>query len=219
MVDNAERKIMDMIQAGQITAEEGLRLLNAMGGGLQANSKDNGEEIENAETAQLAESDLVFGEQKTHPQIPQEEMDRMKRLKRWWILPFGIGLLITTLGAIWMYSAYEANGFGFGFWLAWLPFLAGIFILAMSFQSSRSVWVHLRIQQKPGETPQKIAISLPMPISLTRWALSNFGHKIPGLRDQPVDQYSEILDGLSPEEPFYIHVDDDDGESVEIFIG
>jgi len=219
MVDNAERKIMDMIQQGQITAEEGLRLINAMGGGTQESNQENAEEFQSAENAAIAETDVICEESETYPRIPQEEMDRMKRLKRWWILPFGIGLLITTLGSIWMYSAYEANGFGFGFWLAWLPFLAGVFILAMSFQSSRSVWVHLRIQQKPGETPQRIALSLPMPISLTRWALSNFGHKIPGLRDQPVDQYSEILDGLSPEEPFYIHVDDDDGESVEIFIG
>lgn len=219
MVDNAERKIMDMVQEGQITAEEGLRLINAMGGGTQTGVQGDGEEIHAAEKAAITGSDVIFDKPDSYPQIPQEEMDRMKRLKRWWILPFGIGLLITTLGSIWMYSAYEANGFGFGFWLAWLPFLAGVFILAISFQSSRSVWVHLRIQQKPGETPQRIALSLPMPISLTRWALSNFGHKIPGLRDQPVDQYSEILDGLSAEEPFYIHVDDDDGESVEIFIG
>lgn len=219
MVDDAERKIMDMIQAGQITAEEGLRLINAMGGGSQDSNQEDAEEFQSAENAAIAETDVIFEEPEVYPRIPQEEMDRMKRLKRWWILPFGIGLLITTLGAIWMYSAYEANRFGFGFWLAWLPFLAGVFILAMSFQSSRSVWVHLRIQQKPGETPQRIALSLPMPISLTRWALSNFGHKIPGLRDQPVDQYSEILDGLSAEEPFYIHVNDDDGESVEIFIG
>ena len=31
MSSQAERKIFDMIEAGQITAEEGLRLINAMG--------------------------------------------------------------------------------------------------------------------------------------------------------------------------------------------
>ena len=143
----------------------------------------------------------------------------MNRLKRWWILPFGIGLLITILGAIWMYSGYLANGFGWGFWLAWIPFLLGIGIIALSYQTSRSVWLHVRIKQKPGETPQRISISLPMPIKLTRWFFSAFGNKIPGLKDQPIDNYAEILETLSPEEPFYVHVDEDDGEEVEVFIG
>jgi len=134
-------------------------------------------------------------------------------------LPFGIGLLLTALGAIWMFSGYQASGFGFGFWLAWIPFLLGIFVVAVSFQTSRSVWLHVRIKQKPGESPQRISISLPMPIALTRWFLSAFGKRIPGLKDQPLENYSEILDELSPEAPLYVHVNDEDGEEVEVFIG
>jgi hypothetical protein len=114
---------------------------------------------------------------------------------------------------------YQAKGFGFGFWISWLPFFIGIAMMAISFQSSKSVWLHVRIKQKPGESPQRINISLPLPLSLTRWAMSTFGHRIPGLKDQPVEEYSEILRNLSPEEPFYVHIDDDDGEEVEVFIG
>ena len=135
----------------------------------------------------------------------------MEQLKRWWVLPFGIGLVITTLGAIWMYTAYGANGFGWGFWLAWFPFLLGIFLVAVSFQTSRSVWLHVRIKQRPGQSPPRIAISLPVPVSLTRWFLRTFGGRIPGLKDQPVGEYADILEDLSPEEPFYVHVQEDDG--------
>jgi hypothetical protein len=39
------------------------------------------------------------------------------------------------------------------------------------------------------------------------------------MKDQPMDAYAEILNNLSPEEPFYVHVNEDDGEEVEVFIG
>jgi hypothetical protein len=208
MADQAERKILDMVEEGAITAEEGLRLINAMGGSreITPTQSENLEGIDDSE-------------QSPAPQIPPEERRRMNRLKRWWVLPFGIGLLITTLGAIWMYTAYGASGFGWGFWLAWFPFLLGIFVVAVSFQTSSSLWLHVRVKQKPGESPGRIAISLPLPIGLTRWVLKHFGRRIPGLKDQPLESYSEILENLSPEEPFYVHVNEGDGEEVEVFIG
>lgn len=212
MPDNVERKIFDMVEQGQITAEEGLRLINAMGG--YSDESEPSEDQGNAAFEVVQEDERM-----PTAQISEVEMRWMKRLKRWWVLPFGIGLIITTLGAVWMYAGYSAKGFGVGFWLAWIPFLLGIFILSLCFQTSHSVWLHVRIQQKPGEKPQRIAFSLPMPLSLTRWFLRTFGERIPGLKDQPLESYSEILNNLSPEEPFYVHVDDEDGESVEVFIG
>lgn len=216
MVNQAERKVMDMVEQGQISAEEGLRLINAMDGQDNTPSESANNDVNLVAQNIIGVSN---GEDTARPQIPQEERDRMKRLKRWWVLPFAIGLVITILGAVWMYMGYSAKGFGFGFWLSWIPFLLGIFITAVSFQSSHGVWLHVRINQKPGETPQRIAISLPIPISLTRWVVSNFGDRIPGMRDQPVDEYSEILKSISPENPFYVHVNKGDGEEVEVFIG
>lgn len=216
MVEKAERKIMDMIEQGHISAEEGLRLINAMSNHREPGSKEAEAVLVTPEKVEISPEDVI---EPAPPRISEAEMARMNRLKRWWILPFGIGLLITILGAIWMYSGYLANGFGWGFWLAWIPFLLGIAIIAVSYQTSRSVWLHVRIKQKPGETPQRISISLPIPIKLTSWFFSAFGDKIPGLKDQPIDNFSEILETLSPEEPFYVHVDEDDGEEVEVFIG
>jgi hypothetical protein len=97
--------------------------------------------------------------------------------------------------------------------------LLGILITAVSYQSSHGVWLHVRIKQKPGESPQRIVISLPIPLGLTRWVVTTFGDRIPGLKDQPVSEYSEILKSISPEDPFYVHVDEGNGEEVEVFIG
>ncbi|MEA3328090.1 MAG: hypothetical protein U9R53_12445 [Chloroflexota bacterium] len=214
MTDEVEREIFNMVEQGQISAEEALRLINAMNDG----SGELDEKIDishNEGSIALPEE----GNEVSYPQIPEDELKRMNRLKRLWFVPFGIGLLIMTLGALWLYSAFTANGFGVGFWLAWIPFIMGIFIVAVSFQTSRSVWLHVRIKQKPGERPQRIAISMPIPVSLTRWFLNAFGKRIPGLRDQPIENYSDILDNLSPEAPFYVHVNEDDDEEVEVFIG
>lgn len=216
MADNAQRKVLDMVEQGQISAEEGLRLINAMGSN-RISTPDQVESLADGADAVAISPDDV--EESSRPYISEEEMQRMKRLQQWRVLPFGIGLLITTLGAIWMYSGYEANGFGWGFWLAWIPFLLGIFVIAVSFQTSRSLWLHVRIRQKPGESPQRISISLPMPTLLTRWFLTTIGTRIPGFKDQPLDDYSEMLENLSPETPFYVHVNEDNGEEVEVFIG
>ena len=213
MVDQSERKILEMVEQGIISAEDGLRLIDAMGAGKNAQGNVNNVL---SEGVNVSIEDVL----EPAPRISDEELNRMKRLKRWWILTFGIGLLITTIGAVWMYSGYINRGFGWGFWLAWIPFILGIFVVAVSFQTSRSVWLHVRIKQKPGESPSRISISLPLPISLAKWFMSVFGHKIPGLKDQPLGDLSQLLDNISPEEPFYIHVnDEDDGEEVEVFIG
>jgi predicted RNA-binding protein len=213
MVDQSERKILEMVEQGIISAEEGLRLIDAMGAGKSGDGEVNKSDLEGVK---VSVEDVL----EPAPRISEEELKRMKRLKRWWILPFAIGLLITTLGAVWMYTGYINRGFGWGFWLAWIPFIVGIFVVAVSFQTSRSVWLHVRIKQKPGESPPRISISLPLPISLAKWFMSVFGHKIPGLKDQPLGDLSELLDHISPEEPFYVHVNDkDDGEEVEVFIG
>jgi hypothetical protein len=213
MTNQAERKILDMIEKGQLTAEEGLRLINAMDGDAKTSEQEKNLE---PEAISVTPEDIV---ESPSMQISEEEMERMKKLKRWWVLPFGIGLLITTLGAIWMVTGYLRNGFGFGFWIAWLPFLLGVAIIAISFQSAHSVWLHVRIKQKAGEKPERINISLPLPVSFARWFFSAFGDRIPGLKDQPVEEFSEILKNLSPEDPFYVHVAEDDGEEVEVFIG
>jgi uncharacterized integral membrane protein len=214
MVDKAERKILDMIEQGQISANEGLRLINAM-------KKDDDQSAQNEQVMQAEVAYVPSPDRESdHPHIPEEEMARMKRLKRWWVLPFGIGLVITILGAIWMYMGYTSAGFGFGFWLAWLPFLLGIFITAVSFKTNQSVWIHVRVKQKPGQRPERISISLPLPLNMAKWFFTAFGDRIPGLKEQPIGDISSILENLSPEEPFYVHVnDDDDDEEVEVFIG
>ena len=211
-MEKTERKILDMVEQGQISADDGLRLMNAMGQGSepQPDGASVAEEV-------VYEPEFVSESKSSH--ISQEEVSRMKRLKRWWVLPFGIGLVILLLGAIWMSMGYQEAGFGLGFWLSWIPFLLGIFIVANSVHTSKSVWFHLKVRQQPGEKPERIMISLPLPLNLAKWFFTTFGDKITGLKDRSIGDIPTILENLSPDEPFYVHVNDEDGEEVEIYIG
>lgn len=213
-MENSERKILDMVEQGQITADEGLRLMNAMGKG----TADPQPEAQAADGETTDEKSRPVGSYASH--ISLEEVARMNRLKNWWLLPFSIGLILLFLGAIWMYAGYRDAGFGFGFWIAWVPFLLGIFIVAVSVRTSKSVWLHLKVKQAPGEKPEQINLSLPLPLNLAKWFFTAFGEKITGLDNKGIGDIPSILENLTPEEPFYVHVnDDDDGEEVEIYIG
>ncbi|MCJ7694679.1 MAG: hypothetical protein MUO40_04555 [Anaerolineaceae bacterium] len=233
MTENvAKNKLLSMIENGDITAEEGLRLLNA----LSENEKDD-TDYEDEEY-----EDYAFSEQETDKiesdfqteldpsrgqtdidiqQLPTSSPDvkRIARLKKWWFLPFGIGLILTVISSIWMYLGYSSKGFGWGFWLSWIPFILGVVTMALSALSSKAKWLHLRIKEHKNNSKVNLNLSFPLPLGLARWFFRNFGDKIKGTRNVPIDMMLNDLDAsITDDSPLYIKVDDD-GDDVEIFIG
>ena len=129
---------------------------------------------------------------------------------------------ITIVGGVLMYAAMQATGTSsFWFACAWLPFLLGIAVIVLAWSSRNVRWIHIRVRQSPGERPQTIALSFPIPIRLTAWILRHFGHHIPNMEHTGLDEIILALgDKTSPETPFYVEVDEgEDGEKVEIYIG
>ena len=214
MTSNNERlEILEMIQRGTINAREGLKLIEALG-----ETRDNFDE-----EYLLAKARLEGG---TEPEAgdgfdPQPVMEDLEKWKKWWIIPFWIGAGITVFGAALMYWALSAWGIGLGFILAWIPFLIGVGILVLGWNSRTGPWLHLRIQQKPGEKPQRISISFPLPIRFFAWSLRTFGNLIPGLNATGVDEIILALgESARGETPLFIDVNEgDEGEQVKIYIG
>ena len=218
--DIARKKLFDMIEAGDISPEDGLRLLKAFEGFqsdeiIEESPVEAPEGISNAETVDtLNEPDEDESLKGDYP-----ERKRFKQLKRWWLLPFGLGLFLTVMGAIWMYLGYESKGFAWGFWLSWLPFMLGVVIMALASLSSKAKWLHVRIREKKSNHNTNISLSFPLPLNATRWIFRNFGDKITAKHNFPIESIIDVLDkDLDEEEPFYVHVDDEDDE-VEVFIG
>ena len=205
--ENERAKILEMIEDGTITAEQGLTLLNALGESSGIKPEITGDDLEsNLEKIEVdAEMDAVDmltpPIQSTEPKnlspyniVEPSELDEnqsprftesevevieprssppdskeMNKWKRWWVIPFWIGAGITVIGGTLMYLAYSGSGFGFWFACAWFPFLLGVAVLALGWSSRTTPWLHVRVQQAPGERPQNIAISFPIPIHLTTW--------------------------------------------------
>ena len=142
--------------------------------------------------------------------------------QRYWMIPLWIGMGIVIFSALLMAWALESTGFGFWFFCTAIPLAFGILILVIGAQSRSARWLHLRVRQAPGERPQNIAISMPLPIGLASWFFRTFRGIIPGMDQVPVN-IDEILtavrDSTDPDNPMYIEVDEDDGERVEIYIG
>lgn len=151
---------------------------------------------------------------------PEEDDARIKYWRRWWLLPFGLGILIMVLGAYWMYLGYLAAGLSWGFWLSWIPFGLGVLIIAIAARSRTARWLHVRIHQKPGERPQNINISMPLPLHFSAWFLHTFAHWMPAeTRAKHLDEALIMLDqAISSDAPLHVQVDEDD-EQVEVYIG
>jgi hypothetical protein len=222
-------RILEMIESGKISAEQGLKLLEA----LNEHEPDE-DEFEIDEKA--PELQAGYGEPGAYStQEPAAERDEAPwraehaaralppeaaRWRRFWMIPLWVGVGVTVFSAYWMYRAQVNSSIGW-FICASMPFVVGLLLLALAWQSRRGPWLHLRVQQKPGESPQRIAISFPIPIRPTAWFLRTFGHRIPQLQETGADQMIMALGkSTSPDNPLYIRVDEgEDEEKVEIFIG
>ncbi len=209
MAEDAERMhILQMIEDGRISAAEGLRLLDAL--------KETPEAEPPAAPATAASAS---GTEQAAPPDPGIE-----RWRRWWIAPMAVGIGIVSISALLMYGAYQSGGFGFWFACATTPFLFGVLLMALAGLSQSARWIHIRVRRgdrDTGDGPRNIAISFPLPIRFTAWALRTFGRFIPNLEKTGVDELVMALaDHTSAETPFFVDVDNGEGgEKVQVYIG
>jgi len=241
MATESERiKILEMISEGTISADDGAKLLDALDSASELSSlteletspvitpaplpisneeipDDFGSDDIELESEPVLEPDEIYQPDPT-PKPPDPE--EIKKWKRWWVIPMWVGVGITVIGGALMYSAFAANGVGFWFACAWFPFMLGVLVMALAWGSRTAPWLHVRVHQRPGQTPQKIAISFPLPIRIAGWGLRTFGHHIPNMEGVDLDGVLNAIDESAKDgTPFFVDVDDEDGERVQVFIG
>jgi hypothetical protein len=189
--------ILQMIEDSQISATEGLRLLDALGAEAAAEPLP-------AESQSAPEADL-------------------EHWRRWWMVPMGVGIGVLLVGALLMFAAIQSGGLGFWFACASLPFAAGVLIMALAAGSRSARWLHVRVRTDPAanDWPHNIALSFPLPIRLTAGLLRLVGPFVPQLKDHALDELVLALaETTSAEAPLYVDVDEgDSGERVQVYIG
>jgi hypothetical protein len=239
--ESERKKILEMIAEGTISAEDGVKLLDVLENDSYISdeistttpdpenhsnrSLENPNEIPDdfgsmnpdPNQEEILEPDRIYHPE-TAPKPPDPE--EIKKWKRWWVIPLWVGVSITVIGGALMFAAISANGFGFWFACAWFPFLLGVLVMALAWGSRTAPWLHVRVHQKPGVKPQRIAISFPLPIRLAGWALRTFGHYIPNMDGIDLEGVFVALNESAKDgTPFFVDVDDEDGERVQVFIG
>lgn len=203
-------EILRKVEQGSMSLEEGARLLAAL-------------QEEESQPAALAEP-VASAAEDNAPEVvigpANEDFEKPKGMALWralWTIPLWLGVGLTVLSAYWMYLGWQAAGPGWGFWLSFLPLVIGLGLTVLGWELTRAPWLHLRVQQKPGASPAVILISIPLPVRLITWVMRRFGRHIPDkVKGQDIE---EILGSVSANNPLQIHVDDEDGEKVDIYIG
>ena len=234
MANESERlQILEMIERGLITASEGVRLLNVLQGNVEepllSDAVDSEAPAQAAEAAASTDeappspSPETFERQEEQPAMPKGSPKSMppsiKKWRSWWWIPMWVGVAITVISGGLMFLAYQKEQIGFWFACTWFPFLLGVATMALAWASRTARWLHVRIQQEPGEWPQKIALSFPLPLRPVLWLLHIFRPRIPEIDGVNLDEAITMLEKITPDQPFYVEVDEDDGERVEVYIG
>lgn len=206
MSSDEQKQILKMVEDGKITAEEAVTLMKAL-------------------DTDTPEDETPPFETEADPKVASEPDPGLAataaKARSLWQIPLWIGVGLTVLSAVLMYVAMVKSGYNFWFYCLWLPFLTGVAVMALGAASRTMRWLFVRVEQKPGERPQKFTIGFPLPLRLAGWALHNFGHKFDGLQKTNADEIIQVLDAANlSDAPLVVNVEDDeDGERVQVFIG
>ena len=140
---------------------------------------------------------------------------------RFAMIPLWVGVILTVLSAWWMFSIQQNMGLNFWFFCMSMPLLLGILLIALGAGSGSARWLYVNVDRSQrADWPKNITIALPLPLGLVGWFLKNFGSHIEGLKRTTVDEVIMAISAAKTvTEPLIIHVDDDGGERVQVFIG
>ncbi|HCC79294.1 MAG: hypothetical protein A2X25_08735 [Chloroflexi bacterium GWB2_49_20] len=207
MTASERSKILKMVEDGKITPEEGLRLMQVLDDDPLDDEKCSvASAIAEVEARPASEAD---------PDI-SKTVEKARSLR---MIPLWIGVIITTFGGWVMYKNVHPSDISIWFYCLGFPiFILGMLIILLGWGSKTARWLFVSVKQKPGDFPKRILIGFPLPLHLTSWFLRNFGHKIEGLGNVPVDQIIDAVQHTS--DPLVVNVDEgDDGEKVQVYIG
>jgi hypothetical protein len=200
-------EILKKVELGEISLEEASDLLSA---------------FEENHVVIHTQPEVIYKDQIINNKTSDSEK---KEKPAWsivfWVIPLLFGVLLTVFSSTWLYQNYLSSGLGFKFWLTWIPFLIGVFLIYFGWILQRARWIHLNIKQPKGESPQRIFLAFPLPFQLIGFFLRIFKGKLPSnVSGLDIEELMVTIDQqLKKDEPLYIHVDDEDGTKVEIYIG
>lgn len=197
-MNNERRTILEMVQAGQVTPDEAAELLAALEPGSEALD---------------VPAPVPVPDSPAEPPVPYAP--NMRRFRRYWEYPFGIGALIAWAGWMIISGASGLVALACG----WPVMLLGGLTAVVGWLGRTSPWVHVRIQERRG---RRIAISMPLPLDFLGWGLNLARRYVDRTTAENLDTASALLDTLKhapADQPLSVEVDEEDGDHIEVYIG
>jgi hypothetical protein len=198
-VSEEKKKVLEMVESGRITAEEGAKLLDLVS------------ESPPADAEPMAPPD---GAADVNGQTPGEPQ---RRVRPYWRQAVFVGAIIMIVSGAVLADAYRRSGVSLWTWLfGWLPLFLGLAMVTISAWARTARWVQMRIRSDD----DYLVFSFPLPLGLGAAVVSFLRPFVPQMHHSGIDELILALrDGLPDDEPVTIEVsNEDEGEHVEIVI-
>lgn len=192
-------RILQSIESGQISVEEGVRRLEALD---QAGEGWGAE----AESAPATSADMAR---------PAFDPERSGFVHILWQVVFGVGVAVLAGGGLLLARAYSRQGIPGLAW-GWMLFTLGLLVMGLGWWLRQARWFYLRVREHDRAA---FTIALPLPLGVVMWLLRIAKPFVPRLEEMEVDQLilavrDELRDGRS----LVINVDEgENGDQVEMY--
>lgn len=208
-MDEPYLKVLQMIQEGTLSAEEGERLLDALES-TRAGAQTSGQPSVSPQRPPIPPEN----ESPPEPAAPAGAPGWWRIA---WVYVLALGVVLLAAGGLWVGWLARGNAS-----LGWLGcavplILLGTLVVLLAWWSRVARWLHLHVRDEERD----IRISMPLPLRLAAWVLRWLRPWVPGLRTTAVD---ELLLAMAGENAggnvLVLEVEgEEDGEQVHLSIG
>jgi hypothetical protein len=184
-------KILELIEAGEISAGEGARRLEAL---AQATERPGA-----AATPSVS--------------VPRPA------LVRWlWQIGFWIGGGFLAWGGFLLVSFYTREVASRWLTWGWILFMVGVLGVLLGWWLQRAYWLSVRVRQSDGPN---VLVVLPLPLGPLAWILRLARPFVPQLEETGADELLLAMrDEMRDGRPLLVEVDEgESGEQVQVYIG
>jgi hypothetical protein len=203
----SEKQILNMLEQGTITADEAARLLEAIASDDQAQE----DAPSPSEPAALEPDEVIPGSPIADP------------IRWYWMqrIPLAVSLVMLIASAWGLYALYRRADARItaGWVVVLVVFLFALLATVISAWMLTAPWIHVRIHERDGK---RIAISLPVPLTLTTWGIRIARRYVDDQTAQYLDTSAEFLSTMRKDHkrsgPITVNVDEGD-HRVQVYIG
>jgi len=210
-------KILEAIEEGTISADEAADELGK--GSTEFDGHAFPPLPDMPEMPPLPDFDAIRTGEKVFGGFQINSKNRNLDLGYIWTVLIMLGSFFMVLSGLWMNSRINsAGGMDIWFFVAWLPFLIGLLLVAIGWSTMNNPFLKVDIHSKKSDERIKFQLGFPLPKRFFGWLVRTFGSRSSQFSHLDFDELLDKMERGISDEPILIHVDDED-DNIDIQIG